>query len=153
MKYQSPFNIRVYAIIIKDKKELLLSDEYQFDTQITKLPGGGLEFGEGTIECLQREAIEEMGQEIEVLEHFYTTDFFQPGLSDPEMQVVCVYYFARLLEAPTFRLQETPFQYVEAVNESLAFRWIALDQLSENTMSLPTDKMLVRKLKIFDFYR
>ena len=75
------FTIRVYAIIINNKNEILLSDEFQMGMKMTKFPGGGMEFGEGTIDCLKREAIEEFGQEIEVLDHFYTTDFFnRPGL-------------------------------------------------------------------------
>ena len=42
------FNIRVYGILINDAKQVLVSDEYIRGTYITKFPGGGLEFGEGT---------------------------------------------------------------------------------------------------------
>lgn len=71
------FIIRVYGILINENKEVLLSDEYYKGVKITKFPGGGLNYGEGTIDCLKREALEEFGQPIEVIEHFYTTDFFK----------------------------------------------------------------------------
>ena len=68
------FNIRVYGIIINKRNEVLLSDEYLMDMKMTKFPGGGLRFGEGTIDCIRREAMEEFGQEIEIISHYYTTD-------------------------------------------------------------------------------
>jgi ADP-ribose pyrophosphatase YjhB (NUDIX family) len=75
------FVIRVYALIINPSHEVLLTDEYQLNTIMTKFPGGGLEFGEGTIECLKREIAEECnGQQIENIRHYYTTDFFQKAL-------------------------------------------------------------------------
>ena len=43
----SQFNLRVYAFIINDKHEVLLSDEYEFGTFFTKFPGGGVKYGEG----------------------------------------------------------------------------------------------------------
>ena len=64
--------IRVYALIINSNNKILISDEFQLNMRMTKFPGGGMHFGEGPIDCLKREAIEEFGQEIEVLEHFYT---------------------------------------------------------------------------------
>ena len=70
------FTIRVYAIIINDNNEVLLSDEFQMGIKMTKFPGGGMEFGEGTFDCLKREAIEEFGQEIEVLDIFIQLTFF-----------------------------------------------------------------------------
>ena len=39
------FNVRVYGVLVEDGK-LLVSDEYIKEHEITKLPGGGLEFGE-----------------------------------------------------------------------------------------------------------
>ncbi|MEA1897374.1 MAG: NUDIX domain-containing protein, partial [Bacteroidota bacterium] len=67
------FIIRVYALIINNKNEVLLSDEFRLGTKMTKFPGGGLNFGEGPVDCLKREAIEEFGQEIDISDHFYTT--------------------------------------------------------------------------------
>ena len=54
------FNIRVYGILINDKKQVLVSDEFIRGSYYTKFPGGGLEFGEGTRDCLKREFKEEM---------------------------------------------------------------------------------------------
>lgn len=70
------FNIRVYGLLLNDNSELLVADEFEFGMKFTKFPGGGLELGEGLIDGLKREWMEELGQEIEVVEHFYTTDFF-----------------------------------------------------------------------------
>jgi len=44
---QKRFNVRVYGILVQEGK-LLVSDEYIKGYEITKLPGGGLEFGEGS---------------------------------------------------------------------------------------------------------
>ena len=49
------FNIRVYGLLINEQKQVLVSDELIRGSYITKFPGGGLEFGEGTRNCLQRE--------------------------------------------------------------------------------------------------
>ncbi len=72
--------IRVYGLIINDRNQILLSDEFQLGTKMMKFPGGGLEPGEGPADCIKREAIEELGQEVEIISHFYTTDFFQKAL-------------------------------------------------------------------------
>ena len=72
------FIIRVYGLVINPQNEVLLTDEYRYETNMTKFPGGGLHYGEGLIDCLKREFREECnGQEIENIRHFYTTDFFQ----------------------------------------------------------------------------
>src|SRR5215203_25897 len=63
------FNIRVYGILINEKKQVLVSDEFIRGSYYTKFPGGGLEFGEGTRDCLQREFMEEMNLKVEVGEH------------------------------------------------------------------------------------
>ena len=51
------FVVRVYGLIINDKKEVLLTDEYQQGMKMTKFPGGGLEFGEGPVDCIKRQSV------------------------------------------------------------------------------------------------
>ena len=53
------FNIRVYGILINQNKEILVLDETRNGYSFTKFPGGGLEWGEGFKECLEREFEEE----------------------------------------------------------------------------------------------
>ena len=85
------FNIRVYGIWIQDNK-ILVNEEMIRGKQIIKFPGGGLDWGEGIKNCLVREWKEELNIDIEVLSHFYTTDFFQPSAYD-NSQVISIYYF------------------------------------------------------------
>jgi ADP-ribose pyrophosphatase YjhB (NUDIX family) len=73
---ENKFNIRVYGLLINHNQEILLSDEELNGKRFTKFPGGGLEFGEGLLEGLKREFMEECNMEIEINSHFYTTDFF-----------------------------------------------------------------------------
>src|ERR1700679_2252025 len=85
------FNVRVYGLLINERNELLISDEQEYGMQFTKFPGGGLEYGEGLPDGLKREFMEECNAEIEVLEHFYTTDFFVKSAFN-DSQIISVYY-------------------------------------------------------------
>jgi ADP-ribose pyrophosphatase YjhB (NUDIX family) len=90
------FNVRVYGLLQFENK-ILLADEIIKGMYITKFPGGGLEFGEGTIDCLKREFLEELNQPIKNIRHFYTTDFFQVSAFNPNHQIISIYYLAEPL--------------------------------------------------------
>jgi ADP-ribose pyrophosphatase YjhB (NUDIX family) len=141
------FVIRVYALISNDRGEVLLSDEYVLDTLMTKFPGGGLEFGEGTIDCLKREAMEEFGQSIEVVSHFYTTDFYQKAMFYDDTQLISVYYIARFNEKIRFRISEKPYDFPEKINGSQSFRWKAISELTSDDLTFPIDKQVVIMFK------
>jgi 8-oxo-dGTP diphosphatase len=140
------FNLRVYALIINDGY-ILLSDEFVLDTKMTKFPGGGLYLGEGPADCLKREAIEEFGQEIDIIDHYYTTHFFQKALFYTDQQLISIYYLARFPEAPRFRISEKPFDFPEMINESQSFRWARIIDLPENELSFPVDRFVLSMLK------
>ena len=91
------FNLRVYGILLGSNMEVLVSDEFIRGNKYTKFPGGGLEFGEGTRDCLKREFMEEMNLEVRVTEHLYTTDFFQMSAFNPEDQIISIYYRVKAL--------------------------------------------------------
>lgn len=141
------FVIRVYAIIINDRREVLLSDEYFKNTYMTKFPGGGLEWGEGTVDCLKREAMEEFGQSIEILTHFYTTDYFQKALFFEETQLLSIYYMARFVDTIRFPISIKPFDFPNIQNESQSFRWKSLSSLTLEDFSFPIDQKVALMLK------
>jgi len=65
-----PFNVRVYGLLINEHNEVLISDEQEYGMRFTKFPGGGLEPGEGLIDGLKREFLEECNVAVEVTGHF-----------------------------------------------------------------------------------
>src|SRR3954469_14748725 len=105
------FNIRVYGILLGDNNEVLVSDEFIRGNYYTKFPGGGLEFGEGTRDCLKREFLEEMDLNVEVNEHLYTTDYFQISAFNPEHQIISIYYRVKAMEEISVRLSTTAFDF------------------------------------------
>src|SRR3990170_7997704 len=107
------FNVRVYGILLGPDNSVLVSDEYIRGAYYTKFPGGGLEFGEGTRDCLKREFKEEMDLEVEIGDHIYTTDFFQLSAFNPGHQIISIYYFAKALEPITCALRDKPFDFDE----------------------------------------
>lgn len=139
--------VRVYAVIINDNNELLLSDEIYNNTYMTKFPGGGLEFGEGTIDCLKREAIEEFGQEIEIISHFYTTDFFQASLFHKHAQLISIYYLASFKEPIRFKLADKKFEFNDHSSGNISFRWKSISELKEDEMTFPIDRHVVGMVK------
>ena len=141
------FNIRVYGLIINERKQVLLSDEYMLDQRMTKFPGGGLRFGEGPADCIQREALEEFGQEIEIVKHFYTTHFFQKALFYPDHQLISIYYRIRFPEPVRFRISNIPFDFPEMINGNQSFRWADIALLAEKELSFPVDRYVLGLLK------
>ncbi len=139
--------LRVYGIIINQDKELLISDEFQLNMRMTKFPGGGMHFGEGAIDCLKREAIEEFGQELEVLEHFYTTDYFQSTQFYGDAQLISIYYFAKFIEPIKFRISKKPFDFKIDRNGEQSFRWVKLNNIDSGKFTFPIDKKVVKMLK------
>jgi len=145
------FNIRVYGLVLNDKNELLVTDEYCQNRYMTKFPGGGLEFGEGLIEGLQREFIEESGQAIEVISHFYTTDFFVQSVFRGGGQLISVYYLCRFVEPVAFAIVENAFENLPEIDDSQVFRWLPLANIEEENLTWPIDKKVVKMLQAITF--
>ncbi|MGD9930938.1 MAG: NUDIX domain-containing protein [Mangrovibacterium sp.] len=141
------FNIRVYGIFINEKHELLVTDEFQLSTKMTKFPGGGLHFGEGTIDCLRREMREECNQEIEKITLFYTTDFYQKALFFENHQLISIYYTARLKEPVNFKISSKPFDFEEHENGNQSFRWVSMYTLDPEMFTFPIDRHVATLLK------
>lgn len=148
------FNIRVYGLLINEKKQVLVSDEYIRGGLYTKFPGGGLEFGEGTRDCLKRELKEELGIEAQIEDHIYTTDYFQMSAFRPDQQIISIYYFARQLEELKVHLRNKPFDFddkqMEIYNntgETETFRLIDWEDFSDESVTLPIDKIVAKMIR------
>lgn len=139
------FTIRVYGILMNQQQEVLLVHEKMPQLEFTKFPGGGLEFGEGTRTCLAREFMEETGLEVEVTEHLYTTDFFQPSAFNKGDQLMAIYYKVELKDpSAKVQLEEQQIE-VNGKVEILRFFWVPLENFDLNLLTFPIDKIVARK--------
>lgn len=141
------FNIRVYGLTINHKNEILLTDEIRFGMKMTKFPGGGLQFGEGTLDCLKREFLEEMNQDILITNHFYTTDFFQEtALINEKQQLISIYYCTELKNPINFNVKEKQYNFDNEIDGAQIFRWVKIDKNLEKQLSFPIDQIVAKKL-------
>ncbi len=143
-----PFNVRVYGLLPDNTGRVLIADELIHEHYITKFPGGGLEFGEGTIDAIKREMLEETGIPVEVIRHFYTTDFFQVSAFNPKAQVISIYYLIKATSSYTLNTSEKPFDFAEIKEGAISFRWLPIHLLSESTFTFPIDKKVAALLKM-----
>jgi len=139
----SYFNVRVYGLLINSANQLLVSDEQSGGRSFSKFPGGGVEYGEGLIDALKREFMEECEAEIDVISHFYTTDFFEKS-SFNDSQIISIYYLVR--EAGPLKLNYKTRVFDFDPDTVQSFRWIGLDELSEDDVTFRTDKAAVSLL-------
>jgi ADP-ribose pyrophosphatase YjhB (NUDIX family) len=139
------FNVRVYGLLINERDQLLISDEQEYGMQFTKFPGGGLEYGEGLIDGLKREFIEECDVEIEVIKHFYTTDFFVKSAFN-DSQIVSVYYLVKGISPLNLAFKTLQFDFDGEGEVLQSFRWINLADLKEDDVTFPIDKYVVKLL-------
>jgi ADP-ribose pyrophosphatase YjhB (NUDIX family) len=147
-------NVRVYGILMHSDNRVLVSDEFIRGSYITKFPGGGLEFGEGTRDCLQREFMEEMGLKVEIGRHIYTTDFYQQSAFNPAHQILSIYYEAIALEPIAAPIRTKPFDFDErqmdvykATGETETFRMIDWTDFSPESVTLQIDKIVAGMVK------
>ena len=146
--------IRVYGILINDLKQVLVSDEYIRGSYYTKFPGGGLEVGEGTRDCLKREFKEEMDLNVEIGDHIYTTDHYVKSAFNTAHQILSIYYFATALEPIKVPLREKEFDFDEQqmkvyneVSQTETFRFVNWNDFSPDTVTLPIDKIVAALIK------
>jgi len=140
-----PFNIRVYGLLIHNN-QVLVTDEFLMDMEITKFPGGGLEFGEGTIECIIREFYEELNINVSVTNHFYTTDFFVKSAFN-DTQVISIYYIVSTENPEQIITVDTPHQYTDKKNGAQVFRWIPLKKVNALDFTFVIDQKVAEMLE------
>ena len=138
------FNVRVYGILTLNGA-VLVSDEYIKGNKITKFPGGGLEFGEGTRDCLVREFKEELDLDVEILDHLYTTDFFVSSAFHSNSQVICIYYLVKAKSKLNFKISLTEHNY-DKKEGAQSVRFIDLKELKESDLTLIIDKRVAELL-------
>ena len=129
----SNFNLRVYALIIENDS-ILLSKELINGKIAVKFPGGGVEPGEGLIDALQREAKEEIDQQLTNIHHFYTTDFFQQSSFNPLDQLISIYYKASLSSSKSLVQNINPLPYQPV------FFWKKIKELNITNLEFPIDR-------------
>lgn len=140
------FTVRVYAVFLNNKSQILLCDEKFGKHDICKFPGGGLEWGEGTLECLTREIKEELDMEVEVNELFHVTDYFQEAFHDANKQVVNIYYKSRLLSIENFPTCDHS-QFPDKEGDGNQFiRWVDLDTFNLSQLTFETERQVLRKI-------
>lgn len=127
--------IRVYGLCTNARGELLITHERYDEHRMTKFPGGGLEYGEGTKDCLIREFKEELGMDVRVTEHFYTTDFFQASAYHERAQVLSIYYLVEPI-SETDRLVPTD-RHIEKAE------FVPRAALTEDYVTLPIDRLVL----------
>ncbi len=142
----SHFTIRVYGLL-RHQDAILLSRENIRGKLYTKFPGGGLEFGEGTLDCLKREFSEELGIAIRTKAHFYTTEPYLASAFDPDYQVVSIYYTVETDEVKQITTGNPLHAHSLQNHGDQIVYWKPVSLLREAEVSLPLDKIVVQKLR------
>lgn len=140
------FTIRVYGLLIHNN-QLLLSRENVLGEIFTKFPGGGLEFGEGIMDCLHREFREEVDISLSKSEHFYTSEeYVKSAFHNPPKQVICIYYLVETEEIDKIKIGNPKQTKTLVKDEDQILYWCPLDKLKEQGIELPLDKLVIEKL-------
>lgn len=129
-------NVRIYGICIVDGKILTLKEEY-YNEKFIKLPGGGLELGEGLKDTLKREFLEELNAEIENIEHFYTQEDFLVSKLKSDEQILTIYFLVKIKN-----LNEITIKDKTHIKEII---WQPIN--GTNPFNLPIDQKVFEKLK------
>lgn len=131
------YTIRVYAVLINEHDEVLLMNETYRGVGFTKFPGGGLEWGEGTRDCINRELEEELKLKNVALEQLYTTDFFVNSYFDTATQVLSIYF--KSIEP----IKKSDVKLETSDSRLISLQWVPLKKLTPNHVTFPIDKKVV----------
>lgn len=138
------FNLRVYALIINEFNEILVSDEYRFGKFFSKFPGGGVQNNEGIKEALFRELREELKLDISKAEFYYFNEFHQASAFD-KSNLIAFYYLINIkkktLDLP---LEQYAIPFYEEHEKQ---RWIALNEINVSDLTFPIDRIVLEKIQ------
>lgn len=137
------FNLRVYALIINENNEVLLADECRNGYSFTKFPGGGLEWGEGIKDTIERELKEELDIEAIATELYFVNDYFQQSAFREADQLISFYYLVDVdLSQIITREHDVPL-----TSNGEEFRWVKISDLESDDVTFPVDRIVLQKLK------
>lgn len=138
------FTIRVYGLVVNEQQEVLVAEEMYRGRHMVKFPGGGLQWGESTIDCLKREFREELRIEVEIGPHFYTTDFFVASAFDTDVQLLSIYY--EVFIPVDFRVENKILD--REATEAEVFRFVPIRELADGKyFTFPIDQEVGRRLQ------
>lgn len=133
------FNIRVYGVVTRRQKVLLVKENLR-GFEFVKFPGGGVELGEGIFDALNREMMEELNTTVKNCSHFYTTDFFQVSAFKKNEQIISIYYNVELTEYPENG------KFTDEPEHSMQFFWCDFSQFTPDLLTFPIDKKVALML-------
>jgi len=142
----SPFNIRVYGLLMNDQNQVLVSDERRNGVCFSKFPGGGVEFSEGLHDALQREFMEELKIEIQIGNLFYVNTHLQISAFNSNQQLLAFYFFVNTLNHSEIT---TSNNYKPLIEDGENQRWVQVNEEFKNLVTFPLDKIVADKLVKF----
>lgn len=119
--------VAVSGFILNDKEEILLvkrSNTDDFLPGFWEMPGGGTDTGEHPARALQRELKEEVGLDVEIGKPLAVDDYFMEKENEKIHRVEI--FFA------CFSKNTQP---IVLSHEHSAYKWVAMDKLSEIEMT------------------
>lgn len=137
------FNIRVYGIWLYEGK-ILLSHENIDGFRMVKLPGGGLELGEGPVDGLVREFREELDIDIEIVSQLHVTENFIQSNFRKNEQVIAIHY---MVNSKQYRASWSTKQPTRVGRSNqLRFEWHVFDREVLDRLTFEMDRQAIERL-------
>ena len=135
------FNARCYVLVRSHQNRILVMKDRWQGVDLNKFPGGGLELGEGLLECIHREIVEEFSSS-ENLEyrHFFTPTECFTSRFKPQEQLL-LNYFTNSTEA-----DEQQWSLIPNDPNLLGMQWIELKAENAPWFTLKSDREAFLKL-------
>ena len=141
MEKVSRFNARCYGLLVSSQGRVMGLKERWRGVDLQKFPGGGLEFGEGMVECLDREVREEFSLfKPQQWHHLYSPTHFFTSQFKPNEQLI-ITYFEGLETA-----QEEDWALQPNDPNVLEICWLPLHESSADWFTLESDRQAFRAL-------
>jgi 8-oxo-dGTP diphosphatase len=82
---------------------------------------------------------------ITAIDHFYTTDFFQPALFFEATQLLSIYYKVEIQTERVFPMSDEVL--VTNLPEPQKLRWASIKHLQPEVLTFPIDRLVAQLLK------
>jgi 8-oxo-dGTP diphosphatase len=141
MEEMIKFNARCYVLIRSKQNRILVMQERWQGVDLNKFPGGGLELGEGLLECIHREIAEEfLSSEKLAYSHFFTPTEYFASRFKPQEQLL-LNYFTNSTEA-----DEQQWSLIPNDANLLGMQWLELKAENAQWFTLQSDRDAFLKL-------